>query len=129
MEHDVLLIFPQTEDETPGAKKENDVGLLFSASRVSGVDMSQQQQIDQCLSLIKNNTDELNILSQSVKDVQDRLTTINNKIITGTNLTEPQAVGDYYILQKNTVTNQNNIKSERSNKTWQTQSLQLKLDT
>lgn len=127
MEHDVLLIFPQEEDETPGVKKENDVGLLFSASRVSGVDMSQQQQIDQCLSLIKNNTDELNILSQSVKDVQDRLTTINNKIITGTNLTEPQAVGDYYILQKEQTTQQEKV-SERSTKQWQTQSPQLKLD-
>lgn len=122
MEHDVLLIFPQ-EDEAPGAKKENDVGLLFSASRVSGVDMSQQQQIDQCLTLIKSTTEELNLLSLTVNELHNR---IDEKIITGTTLTEEQDVGDYYILQK--VATQNNIKSERSNKTWRTQSLQLKLD-
>lgn len=120
MEYDVLLIFPQEEETTPGAIKENDVGLIFSASRVSGVDKGQQAQIDQCLSLIKNNTNELNILSQSVKDVQDRLATINNKIITGTTLSEPQDVGDYYILQKEQA-------RERSTKQWQTQSPQLKL--
>lgn len=123
MEHDVLLIFPQEEDETPGAKKENDVGILFSASRISGVDMSQQQQIDQCLTLIKTNTEELNLLSLTVNELHNR---IDEKIITGTTLTEEQDVGDYYILQK--VATQNNIKSERSNKAWRTQSLQLKLD-
>ena len=86
----VSLIFPKQESE------ENDVVILFNDSRTSGIDLSQQLQINKCLNLINNNTQQINNLSLRLNDVVVRL---NEKIITGTNLTESQNVGDYYILQ------------------------------
>lgn len=89
---DVILIFE--------SKKSRDVGLLFGESSCCNsapVDLAQQVQIE------KNRKDILNLTNNIALQTERLETRIRERIIAGSTLTEDQSIGDYYILQEDTI--------------------------
>lgn len=110
MNNDVILMFGAQEDKK---KRKEDVALIFKKSSCCSdgpVDLAQQVQIE------KNKNDILD-LRNAIQVTNQRL---EEKIITGTNLKEEQQIGDYYILQGNTIkeVKSQNTKESTGGGTW-----------
>lgn len=110
MNNDVILMFGAQEDKK---KRKEDVALIFKKSSCCSdgpVDLAQQVQIE------KNKNDILN-LRNAIQVTNQRL---EEKIITGTTLKEEQQIGDYYILQGNTIkeVKSQNTKESTGGGTW-----------
>lgn len=103
-------MFGETEDVK---RRKEDVALIFKKSSCCSdgpVDLAQQVQIE------KNKNDILD-LRNAIQVTNQRL---EEKIITGTNLKEEQQIGDYYILQGNTIkeVKSQNTKESTGGGTW-----------
>lgn len=108
--NDVVLMFGETEDVK---RRKEDVALIFKKSSCCNdgpVDLVQQVQIE------KNKNDILD-LRNAIQVTNQRL---EEKIITGTTLKEEQQIGDYYILQGNTIkeVKSQNTKESTGGGTW-----------
>ncbi len=108
--NDVVLMFGETEDVK---RRKEDVALIFkknSCCNDGPVDLAQQVQIE------KNKNDILD-LRNAIQVTNQRL---EEKIITGTTLKEEQQIGDYYILQGNTIkeVKSQNTKESTGGGTW-----------
>ena len=108
--NDVVLMFGETEDVK---RRKEDVALIFKKSsccNAGPVDLAQQVQIE------KNKNDILD-LRNAIQVTNQRL---EEKIITGTTLKEEQQIGDYYILQGNTIkeVKSQNTKESTGGGTW-----------
>lgn len=104
--NDVVLMFGETEDVK---RRKEDVALIFKKSSCCNdgpVDLAQQVQIE------KNKNDIL--------DLRNAIQRLEEKIITGTTLKEEQQIGDYYILQGNTIkeVKSQNTKESTGGGTW-----------
>ena len=94
-------------------KRKEDVALIFKGSNRCNdgpVDLAQQVQI-------KKNKNDILDLRNAIQVTNQRL---EEKIITGTTLKEEQQIGDYYILQGNTIkeVKSQNTKESTGGGTW-----------
>lgn len=106
-------MFGETEDVK---RRKEDVALIFKKSSCCNdgpVDLAQQVQIE------KNKNDILD-LRNAIQVTNQRLEELEEKIITGTTLKEEQQIGDYYILQGNTIkeVKSQNTKESTGGGTW-----------
>lgn len=107
-------MFGETEDVK---RRKEDVALIFKKSSCCNdgpVDLAQQVQIE------KNKNDILD-LRNAIQVTNQRLDQrLEEKIITGTTLKEEQQIGDYYILQGNTIkeVKSQNTKESTGGGTW-----------
>lgn len=104
--NDVVLMFGEAKDVK---RRKEDVALIFKKSSCCNdgpVDLAQQVQIE------KNKNDIL--------DLRNAIQRLEEKIITGTTLKEEQQIGDYYILQGNTIkeVKSQNTKESTGGGTW-----------
>lgn len=104
--NDVVLMFGEAKD---AKRRKEDVALIFKKSSCCNdgpVDLAQQVQIE------KNKNDIL--------DLRNAIQRLEEKIITGTTLKEEQQIGDYYILQGNTIkeVKSQNTKESTGGGTW-----------